>query len=79
MKRRSLKVQLLKWILCRRGRVVTCQLDRTGRQYRLSVQPYGQRENRFVELFDATAAAFQRHAAVVTNLRDSGWTTVAYR
>ncbi len=78
MKRRRLTGTLLKWILCRRGRVVTCQLDKAGNHYRVSVQPYGQRD-RVVELFDATAAAFQRHAAVVASLRDSGWTTVAYR
>jgi hypothetical protein len=58
--------------------VVTCQLDKAGNRYRVSVQPYGQRD-RVVELFDATAAAFQRHAAVVASLRDSGWTTLGYR
>lgn len=79
MKRKRLSGTLLKWILCRRGRMVTCKLDKAGNHYRVSVQPYGQRENKLVELFDATATAFQRHAAVVANLRDNGWTTVAYR
>jgi hypothetical protein len=79
MKRRSLKVQLLKWILCRRGRVVTCQVDRAGNRYRVSVLPQGQHKSRLVEMFDANVMAFQRHAALVTDLRDRGWTTLAYR
>ena len=79
MKRRSFKVQLLKWILCRQGRVVTCQVERSGNHYQVSLAPYDQPKNRLVELFDANVMAFQRHAALVANLRESGWTTVAYR
>ncbi len=79
MKRKQVSGPLLKWSLCRRGRVVTCQLDKSGNKYRVSVKPYGQSQNKLVELYDATASAFQRHATVVASLRNSGWTTVAYR
>ena len=79
MKRRRLSSTLLKWILSRRGRIVTCQLDKAGDRYRVTVEPVDHGGNRFVELYDATATAFRRHAAVVAHLRDTGWTTVAYR
>ena len=79
MKRRSLKTQLLKWILCRRGRVVTCQVDRAGNRYRVSVLPNDRPKNQLIEMFDANVMAFQRHAALVAELRDRGWTTLAYR
>jgi hypothetical protein len=79
MKRRSFRVRLLRWILCRRGRVLMCQLERAGDRYRVSVLPYGQSKTRFEELFDAGVAAFARHAELVTGLRDRGWTTLGYQ
>jgi hypothetical protein len=71
-------MRLLKWILCRRGHIVTCQIDRAGSRYRVSVLPHGQHKSRLVEMFDANLTAFQRHAALVAGLRDCGWTTVDY-
>jgi hypothetical protein len=70
---------LLEWVLCRGREIVTCQLDQAGDQYRVSVLPHRTRDRLFVRLFDAGLSAFQRHAALVKELRDVGWTLVAYR
>ena len=70
---------LLDWVLCRGRRVVRCRLEQTGDQYRVSVVPHRQRRRLFTRLFDVGLTAFQRHAAVVAELRGMGWTLVAYR
>ena len=60
MRRRRLSGTLLKWILIRRGQSVACQVDRIGKLFRVSIHRLGYPEHRRVELYDATATAFQR-------------------
>ena len=81
MKRKSAGARrpLLDWVLCRGRQMLTCQVARKGRQYRVSVRPQGARSKLYDKLFDASLGAFQRHAAVVAQLRRAGWTSVAYR
>jgi hypothetical protein len=59
--------------------MLTCQVEQKGRQYRVCVRPQGKRSKVYDKLFDASLNAFQRHAAVVAQLRGAGWTSVAYR
>jgi hypothetical protein len=56
-----------------------CQIERTGRSYRVSVRPQGRHGRLYEKSFDASVSAFQRHAALVAGLRGAGWTSVAYR
>jgi len=81
MKRKnsSAKRPLLDWVLCRGRQMLTCQVERKGRQYRVCVRPQGARSRLYDKLFDASLNAFQRHAALVAQLRGAGWTSVAYR
>jgi hypothetical protein len=81
MKRKSssAKRPLLDWVLCRGRQKLACQVERKGRQYRVSVRPQGARSQLYDKLFDAGLLAFQRHAAVVAQLRRAGWQSVAYR
>ena len=70
---------LLKWILCKGQHLITCQVERAGDRFQVSVLPDGTRDRGLVRLFDAGLTAFQRHAALVADLRGTGWTLVAYR
>jgi hypothetical protein len=56
-----------------------CQIERTGRSYRVSVRPQGRHGRLYEKSFDASVSAFQRHAALIAGLRGAGWTSVAYR
>ena len=70
---------LLDWVLCRGRQMLTCQVERKGRQFRVCVRPQGARSKLYDKLFDASLNAFQRHAALVSQLRGAGWTSVVYR
>ena len=59
--------------------MLACQVERKGRHYRVCVRPQGERSSVYDKLFDASLNAFQRHAALVAQLRGAGWTSVAYR
>ena len=81
MKRKSssVKRRLLDWVLSRGRQVLTCRVEQKGRQYRVCVQPQGTRSKLYDKLFDASPNAFQHHAALVSQLRGAGFTSVAYR
>ena len=71
--------RLLDWVLCRRGQAVSCAVDCTNDTYRLSISTIGRNETPIERTFTAGLRAIQGHAAVVQQLRNSGWTLVAYR
>jgi hypothetical protein len=73
-------VRLLRWVFQRGDRLLTCQLDREGRQaaYLLSLVPHWDVRQAVVETFDAGVGAFRRHAAIADELRGQGWTLAAY-
>ena len=81
MKRKnsSTKTPLLDWVLCSGRQMLSCQVERKGRRSRVCVRPQGARSKLYDKLFDASLGAFQRHAALVAQLRGAGWTSVAYR
>ena len=78
--RQNRSVRLLRWVFQRENRLLTCQLDREGRQdsYTLSVVPHWDVRQAASETFDAGVSAFRRHAAVADQLRCQGWTLAAY-
>lgn len=70
---------LLRWIFRRGDRALTCQLEReTGHSYAVSLVAHWDVTCAAIETFDAGVAAFQRHAAIASDLRRGGWTLVAY-
>jgi hypothetical protein len=77
-KRRS--IRLLRWVFQRGNRVMTCQLEREGRQaaYILSLVPHWDVRQTATTTFDAAAGAFRGHASVADHLRSVGWTLAAY-
>ena len=78
--RQNRSVRLLRWVFQRENRLLTCQLDREGRQdsYTLSLVPHWDVRQAASETFDAGVSAFRRHAAVADQLRRQGWTLAAY-
>ena len=75
--RRQRARTLLQWVFSRDNRLVTCELYQEGSQYLVRLLTHGGQA--IVATFDAGLAAFQRHAALVAELRRSGWMLVAYR
>jgi hypothetical protein len=77
-KRRS--IRLLRWVFQRGPHLLTCQLDREGRDaaYSLSLVPHWDVRQAVTETFDAGVTAFRRHATVVDQLRSQGWTLASY-
>ena len=78
--RKNRTIRLLRWVFQRDNRLLTCQLDREGRQssYTLSLVPHWEVRQAAAETFDAGVSAFRRHAAVADQLRSEGWTLAAY-
>ena len=83
MKRNSSKNRtnrLLRWVFQRENQLLTCQLEKEGRQasYTLSLVPHWDVGQAVTETYDAGVSAFSRHAAVADQLRSQGWTLAAY-
>ena len=78
--RKNRTIRLLRWVFERDNRLLTCQLDREGRQssYTLSLVPHWDVRQTAAATFDAGVSAFRRHAAVADQLRREGWTLAAY-
>jgi hypothetical protein len=70
---------VLAWTLRRGAQLVTCELLRTSvRQYAVIVTPHWPSGATHVEELANGVNAFQRHAALAMQLRQQGWTVVAY-
>jgi hypothetical protein len=78
--KRRRTVRLLRWVFQRGNRMITCQLDRNGRQaaYTLSLVPHWDVRQAASETFDAGFSAFRRHADLAEQLRGQGWTLASY-
>ena len=78
--RKNRTIRMLRWVFQRDNRLLTCQLDREGRQvsYTLSVVPHWDVRQAVSETFDAGASAFRRHATIADELLRQGWTLAAY-
>jgi len=78
--RKNRTIRLLRWVFQRENRLLTCQLDREGRQssYTLSLVPHWDLRQSVSETLGAGVSAFRRHAIVADRLRSQGWTLAAY-
>lgn len=70
---------LLQWVFARENNLVTCELAHEGSRYCVRLFPSGGLRKAIVATFDAGLTAFQRHAAIASELRRGGWMLVAYR
>ena len=77
--RRQRAQTLLQWVFARENNLVTCELAQEGSRYCVRLFPSGGLRNALVATFDAGLTAFQRHAAIASELRRGGWMLVAYR
>ena len=68
---------LLRWIFQRGNDLIICQVD-AERSLTVSLIPHGGIRRTLIEKFDNGLQAFQRHAEIVSNLRDFGWTVASY-
>jgi len=75
----SVEVPVLRWVMNRFGRVVTCELDATpDGQYEVCVVPHWDVQASVVQRFPNVMAALERHAEIARELRDAGWTVLAH-
>ncbi len=71
--------RLLAWTFRRGTQFLTCELLATAnQQYAVIVTPHWSAGTTIIEELSAGVKAFQRHAAIVMQLRQQGWSVVAY-
>jgi hypothetical protein len=72
--------RLLRWIFQRGDHRITCRVDQRleDRTFTLSLVPHSAAGLAIAETFNSVWSAFQRHAAIASELRRSGWTLAAY-
>ena len=69
--------RVLRWIFRRGNRFLNFEVDHVpGDAYTLSLVPWGM--ERGVETCETGVSAFQRHSDITSQLRQSGWSLVAY-
>jgi hypothetical protein len=71
---------MLRWTFRRGTEVLTCVIDRAraGRGYQLAVVPQTPSDAARIEVFGTAFDVLLRHASIASELRDLGWTLVAY-
>jgi len=70
---------LLAWTFRRGAQFLTCELLCTpDREYAVIVTPHWASGTPLVEELSNGVSAFHRHAAIAMQLRQQGWTVVAY-
>jgi hypothetical protein len=71
---------VLRWMFRKGNRLLTCRVDHegSGSRYRLSLVPHRNLDATAIEVFDTPVSALQRHASIVSELRQLGWTLIAY-
>jgi hypothetical protein len=71
--------RLLAWTFRRGGHFLTCELLSTSpSEFALLVTPHWTGGTAIVEQMTNGVSAFHRHAAIALQLRQQGWTVVAY-
>jgi hypothetical protein len=76
----GLSQRMLRWTFRRRNDFLTCVIDcaRAGRGFQLAIVSEASSEVGRLERFRTAFDVLLRHASIVSDLRDSGWTLVAY-
>jgi hypothetical protein len=72
---------MLRWTFRRGNDFLTCVIDRarSGRGYQLAVVPQASSDAAArIEVFPSAFSVLLRHASIASELRDLGWTLVAY-
>lgn len=71
--------RLLAWTFRRDAQFLTCELLCTAdQQYAVIVTPHWSTGTTIVEELQTGVKAFQRHASIAMQLRQQGWSVVAY-
>lgn len=72
--------RIVRWIFQRGNALLTCGVDRESGSspYMLSLVPNGNVDGAIVETFESGVIALQRHARIAAQLRELGWTLIAY-
>lgn len=72
--------RIVRWIFQRGNELLTCGVDRESDRssYTLSLVPNSNVDAALVEMFESGVGALQRHAGIAAQLRELGWTLIAY-
>ena len=77
--RRHESACVVRWTFLRGNDLLTCQIHRQANgHFRLSLVPFSPKGRSGVQSFGSIFSALQRHAAIAADLRQAGWTVVAY-
>ena len=70
---------MIRWQLRMRDRYLTCGVTKSRADgFSVVTLPHRDVRNGTVEIFRDLASALQRHAAIVDQLRSSGWSIASY-
>jgi hypothetical protein len=69
---------VVNWEFTRGHDRLSCQIQRNSGSFSVVVMPYRSLPRTTTEMFQKAAAALCRHAALVSDLRASGWKLVSY-
>lgn len=70
---------MIRWQLQMRDRFLTCGVTTTAADgFSVVTLPHRHVRNGTVEIFRDLASALQRHAAIVNELRATGWSVASY-
>ena len=72
--------RIVRWIFQRGNELLTCRVDQESDRssYTLSLVPNSNVDAAVVEMFESGIVALQRHAGMAAQLRELGWTLIAY-
>ena len=69
---------MIRWQLRMRDRFLTCGVKSDANGFNVVTLPHRDGRNGTVEIFRDLASALQRHAAIVNELRATGWSIASY-
>ena len=72
--------RVVRWIFQRGNELLTCGVDQESDRssYTLSLVPNSNVNDATIEMFESGVVALQRHAGIAAQLRELGWTLIAY-
>lgn len=67
------------WVLEREHQSLTCEVDRASSSFEVAIVPHWDVSASTIETFGTPINALQRHAEIISALRQCGWALTSYK
>jgi hypothetical protein len=74
----SVSRPIVSWVLQRGHQLLTCEVDRASSSFEVAVVPHWDVSASAIETFATPVDALQRHAEIISELRQRGWALTSY-